>query len=68
MSNKDQKGSVIGGLMTIVVYVLYLMFTITEAQNFWTHNQDSYVNNIFSIDIEETGHVDYKKLDMTIGI
>jgi uncharacterized membrane protein YukC len=68
MSNKDQKGSVIGGLMTIVVYVLYLMFTITEAHNFWTHNQDSYVNNIFSIDIEETGHVDYEKLDMTIGI
>jgi uncharacterized membrane protein YukC len=68
MSNKDQKGSVIGGLMTIVVYVLYLMFTLTEAQNFMTHNQDSYFNNFFKINIEETGHVDYEKLDMTIGI
>jgi hypothetical protein len=68
MTNKDQKGSVIGGMMTLVVYVLYFMFTLTEAQNFWSHDEDTYINNFFSINIEETGHVDYEKLDMTIGI
>ena len=66
--NKEQKGSTIGGLLSIIAYVLYLMFCFLIAENFWTHNEDRYSTNYFKYHYEDEGDVNYKDLNMGIGV
>jgi hypothetical protein len=55
-------------LVSILAYILYFTFCIGLAENFWTHDNDSFGDNYFTIDVEETGYVDFEKLDLEIGI
>ena len=66
--NKEHKGSTIGGLLSIISYVLYLIFCYLIAENYWTHNNDSYSTNYFKYNYEEEGDVNYKDLNMGIGV
>ena len=68
MIDKKQRGSTVGGLLTIVTYVLYLMFCFLIAENFWTRNNDSYSTNYFNYDFKDEGPVKYNNLNMSIGL
>ena len=68
MIDKQQKGSTVGGLFTIVTYVLYLIFCFLIAENFWTQNDDSYSTNYFKYKFKDEGPVMYSDLNMSIGL
>ena len=59
MIEKEQRGSIIGGVSSLLVYTLYLVFTYLIAENFWTHDNDSYLTNMLKFDYIKEDVVHY---------